>query len=87
MVGKRQLIGNVNDIISYTVSYNSTHVLCRWSSGLSIVKCVSLIGKEPKGHAHRNLKIMGKSINLAFHAGVIIERVAVKVAELRGVLL
>lgn len=61
------------------------HVLCKWSLRLSIVERVSLISEEVKGYGGKNLKTMGKSINPALHAWVVIERVVVKVAKLRGI--
>lgn len=85
MVGKRQLIDDVNDVASYTVLHNSTHVLRRGPLVLSVVEGIGLIGKKAKSYARRYFKTMGKNINQAFHAWVVIERVAVKVAELRGV--
>lgn len=65
--------------------YNSTNVFCKGLPGLSVVKKIGLVGEEAKGHACRHLKTMGESINSAFHAWVIIKRVAVKVAKFRGV--
>lgn len=53
MVGKRQLISDVDDVASYTVLHDSTDVLHRGPLGLSIVKKVDLIGEKPKGHARR----------------------------------
>ena len=85
MVGKRQLIGNINNVVSYTMSHNSTNVLRKGPSSLSIVESICLIGEEAKGHPCNYLKTMGKSINPVFHAWVVIEHVAVKIAELRGV--
>lgn len=79
------MIGDVNDVASYTVSHDSADVLCRGSSGPSVIKSVSLIRKETKGHARRYLKTTGEGINLAFHAQVVIEHVAIEVAELKCV--
>ena len=81
-VGKRELIGDVNNIVSYAVSHDSTNVLRRRSSGSSIIERVCLIHEEAKGHACRYFKTMGEGINPALHAPVIIERIAVEVAEL-----
>lgn len=85
MVGKRQLIGNVDNVASYPVSHNSTNVPRRGSSGSSVVEKVCLIGEQAKSHARREFKTMREDINPALHARVIIERVAVEVAELRDV--
>lgn len=85
MVGKKKLVNNVNNIASYTVLYNSANILCRGPSGSSVIKRVRLICEETKGHACRYLKTMKESINLAFHAKVIVEGMAVEVAELKDV--
>lgn len=66
--------------------HNSTHVLCRRPSGLNVVKSVGFIGQEAKGYIRRQLKTMEQSINPALHAWVVVERIAVKVTELRCVL-
>lgn len=38
MVGKGQLIGNIDDVASYTVPYNSTNILCRGPPGSSFLE-------------------------------------------------
>ena len=81
-VGKKELIGDVNDVTSYAMSHDSANVLHRRSSGSSIIERVCLIREEAKGHACRYLKAMREGINPALHARVIIERVAVEVAKL-----
>ena len=81
-VGKNELIGDVNNVASYAVPHDSANVLRRRSSGSSIIERARLICEKGKGHACRYLKTMGEDINPAFHARVVIERVAVKVAEL-----
>lgn len=85
MVGKKQLIGNVDGITSYTVLHNSMHVLRKGPLVLNVIESVGLISEEVKGYACRYLKIMGKSINPAFHACDVIERIVVNVTELRGI--
>ena len=82
MLGKKELISNVNIIRSYTVSYNSMNVLRNGSLDSSVIERVCLICEKAKGHACRYLKTMGEGIDLAFHTWVVIERVAVEVAEL-----
>ena len=57
-VGKRQLIGDVDDVGSYTVLHNSTYVLRRGPPGSSVVENICLIGEEAKGHARRDLETM-----------------------------
>ena len=79
-VGKRELIGNVNDIVSYAMPHDSANVLRRRSSGSSIIERVRLIREDAKGHACRYLKAMGEGINLVLYARVVIERVVVEVA-------
>ena len=65
--------------------HNSTNILRRGPLGSNVVERVYLIGKEVKGHACRYLETMGESINSAFHTWVVIERIAVEIAESRGV--
>lgn len=67
------------------MSYNSTNVLRKGSSDLSVIESVLLIGEEAKSYACRYLKTMEKSINLAFHTWIIIEHVPIEVVELRCV--
>ena len=67
------------------MSHDSTNILCRGSPGSSVLERVGLIGEEAKGHARRHFKTSGESINPAFHAWVVIKRVAVEVAEFRGI--
>lgn len=85
MVGKKKLIGNVNNIGSYIVSHDSTNVLCRGPLGLNIVNKVRFIGEKAKTHASRYLNTMEESINPVFYARVLIECVAVEVVEFRDV--
>lgn len=87
MIGKKQLIGNIDNIASYTIPHNSTNILHRGLLSSSFIKRVCLIGEEVKSHACMYLKTMRESINPAFHARVIIECVTVKIAELKGVTL
>lgn len=85
MVGKKQLIGDINNIVFYIASHNSTNILRKRSSSSSVVKGVRLIGEKTKSNARRYLKMMGRSINPALHAWVIVECVVIEVAELRDV--
>lgn len=85
-MGKRELIGDVDNITSYSVSHNSTNVLFRGLPGLSVGENVRLIGEQVKSHVHRYFKMINEDVNLALHAWVIIERVMVEVAELKDVL-
>lgn len=85
LVGKRKSVGNVNDVASYTVPYNSANILRRGTSGLSVDERVRVIGDKAKSHACRYLKTMGERVDLAFYVRVVVESLAVKIAELRGV--
>ncbi len=64
---------------------DGANLLRRGSSSLSVIERVCLIRKKAKGYSRRYLKMIGEGIDPALHARVVIERVAVKVAELRGV--
>lgn len=86
-VSKKELISNVNNVASNIVLHNSTNVLRKGQLGLSVIEKVGVIGEEAKSHARKYLKMMEEYINPVLHACVIIERVAAKVAEFRGVLL
>lgn len=85
MVGKKKLVGNVNNIAFYIVAHNSRNVLHKRPSGSSVVKEVRFIGEKAKHHACRYFKTMRENINAAFHALVVIGRVAVEIAEFRDV--
>lgn len=87
MIGKRQLIDNVNNITSYTISHNNMYVLRIGLLGSSIVESVGFIGEEAKSYTCRNLKTMGKSINLAFYIWIVIEHIAIEVTKLKYILL
>ena len=76
------MIDDVNDVASYTVLHDSADVLHKGLSGLSVIESVSFIREKTKGHACRYLKTTEEDIHPAFHARVVIERVAVEVAEL-----
>lgn len=85
LVGQKQLISNVNNIVFYTVPHNSTHVLRRGPLVSSVIESIGLIGEEAKGYTCRYFKTMKKSINPVLYTWVIIERIAIEVIELRGV--
>ena len=67
--------------------YDSANVLDGGSSSTSLVKGVYLVGEEAKGNARRYFKAMGEGVDPAFHTRVVVEGIAVEVAELRGVAL
>lgn len=75
------MIGYVNDVASYAVSYDSANVLRRGSSGSSIIERVCFIREEAKSYACRYFKTMGEDVNPALHTWVIVECVAVKVTQ------
>lgn len=87
MVGKKNLIGNVNDVVSYTIFHNSINILHKETSDISVVNGVSSISEKAKSHAYKYLETMGECINPALHAWVIIEYVTVEVTEIRYILL
>lgn len=82
LVGKWELIGDVNNITFYTVFHDSTNILYRETLGLSVIERVYLISKKAKGNAHRYFKTMREGINLALYVWVVIEGVAFEVVEL-----
>lgn len=86
MVGKKELIGDVDNVTSYTMLHNSRNILRKRLSGSSIVKVVRLINEEAKVYTRRYLKTMRESINPAFHALVVIDRVIIKIVEFKGIL-
>ncbi len=65
--------------------YDSANVLGGGSSSTSVVEGVCLISQEVKGDARWHFEAMGEGIDPAFHARVVVEGIAVEVAELRGV--
>lgn len=85
MVGKKDLIDNINNIAPYIVLHKDRNVLRRGPSSSSIVKKIGLIVEKAKDHACKYLKTMEECINLVFHAWVVIKCVAIEVAELKGI--
>ncbi len=84
MVGKKELICNVNNVTSYTILDNSTNILYRGSSGSNVVKKIGFICEGTKSYTPSYYKIMEESINPAFHAQVVIMRVSVEVAMFKA---
>ena len=76
------MIGDINNVASYTMSNDSADVLCRGLSSPSVIERVSLICEETKDHARRYFKIMGEGVNPVFYAQIVIEHVTVGVVEL-----
>lgn len=85
MIGKRQPYGNIDNIVSYTMSYNSINILRMGVLSLSIVKKIHLICEEAKSHVCKYFKTMRESIYLALQALVVIEHIAVKFTEFRDI--
>lgn len=85
MIGKRKLIGNVDDVLSYAVLHNSANILGRRLSNTSVVKRVCFVSQEAKDNAYQYFQMMEESVDSAIHTQVIVEGIAVKVTELRGV--
>ncbi len=52
---------------------------------MSIIEGVCLIGQEAKGNTCWHFEAMEEDVDLVFHARVVVEGIAVKVVELRGV--
>lgn len=82
MVGKRKLIGNVNNVAFSTILHDGIKVLRRRLSGSSLIERIYLICEEAKGHACRYFKTIEEGINPALYTWVIIECIAVEVIEL-----
>lgn len=64
--------------------HDSTNVLGRRLSSISVVKRVYLVGQKAKNNARRHLEAMGEDVDLVFHAWVIVEGIVVEIAEFRG---
>ena len=65
--------------------HNSANVLGGGSSSMSVVEGVRLVGQEVKGNARWYLEVMGEGVDPAFYTRVVVEGIAVEIAELRGV--
>lgn len=85
MVGKKELICNIDDVAFYIVPHNSTNGLRQRLLGLGVVEEVSFINKKVKSYSCRHFKMMRESINRGLHARVVVERILVKVVELRSI--
>ena len=65
--------------------HDSANVLGGRSSSTSIVEGICLVGWEAKGDACRHFETMGEGVDPALYSRVVVEGVAVEVAEFRGV--
>lgn len=52
-MGKKKLVGNINNVISYIILYNSTKILCKGLLDSNIIKKVGFIDEMAKNHAYR----------------------------------
>ena len=84
-ISEEELIGDLNDVAAYTVPHDCPHVLVWRTASSSVLEQVSLVREEVESHACRYLETMEESIDPALHSRVVVEGVAVKVAELQGV--
>lgn len=84
-VGKENLIGHINDIVSYAILYNSIYVLNKKLLRLNVIERVSFVSEEVKCNAGRHFETLEKCIHLALYTWIIIELVAIKVAKFRSI--
>lgn len=85
MVSKRKLVGHINDVAAYAVANDCPYVLGWRRTSSSVLKQVTLVRQEAKSNACWYLKTMGECVDQALYARVVVEGIAVKVAEFRGV--
>ena len=84
-ISEGELVGDVDDVAAYAVPHDCSHVLGWRTASSSILERVSLVCQEAESHTCRYLETMGESVDPALHSRVVVEGVAVKVAEFRGV--
>lgn len=84
-ISEGKLIRDVDDNASDIVLHDSSNVLGGGSSSMSVVEGVHLIGQEAKGSTRRYFEVVRESVNLALYAQVVVEGIAVEIAELRSV--
>lgn len=84
-VSKGELVGHVDDVAAYAVSHDCPYVLGLRTTSPSVLERVSLICQKAKSHARRHLETMRECVDPALHSRVIVESVAVKVAEFKGI--
>lgn len=65
--------------------YDNANVLSRRSSNTNVVEKIYLIGQEVKSNTYWYFEAIKKGVDLAFHAQVIVEDIAVKVTKLRDI--
>lgn len=79
------MICDIDNIASYVVPHDSANVLGEGSLRTSIIKRVCLVGQKVKGNARWYFEAMEEGVDPAFHARVVVESIAVKIAKLRGI--
>lgn len=84
-VRKEKLISNVNHIKSYAMPYDSANIISKNLPSISIIERIYVIGWEFKSNISCHFQTMRKDINLAFHNHIIVENVAVEIAELKSI--
>lgn len=84
-VSKGKLVGHVNNIAAYAVAYDRFHVLSWRTISSSVLERVTFVCQEVKSNASWHLETMGKCVNLALYARVIVKGIAIKVAMFRNV--
>lgn len=84
-ISKKELVGYVNNVVAYVVLHDSLYVLGWRTTSPSILKQVSPICQKAESHACRHLETRRECVDPALHCRIVIEGVAVKVTELRGV--
>lgn len=87
LIGKRKLIGNIDNITSYVILHDSANVLGTRLLNTNISEGLHLIDQKTKDNACWYLKVMHKGVNLALYTRVVVQVIAVKVVKLRDVLL
>lgn len=84
VVSKGGLVSYVNDVAAYAMSHDRPYILGWKTTSPSVLKQNSLVCREVKSHARRQFETMGEYVDAALYSRVVIESVAVKVAEFRG---
>lgn len=79
------MIYNIDNIASYGVPHDSSNVLGKGLSSMSVLKKICFIGQKAKGNACQYFEAVTEGVDLALYAQVVVEGIAVKIAELRGI--
>lgn len=65
--------------------HNSTYILGGGLSSTNVTGGVCFVSQEAKGNARWYLEAMREGIDPVFHATVVVEAIAIKIAKLIGV--